>query len=162
MCNSSSRRSYVQKFNWEWWCYLNFAVYLQQSNAQSKIGNSLSQQVEICTADITPILLLNHALCACKILGHLSLFDVLQAQYRFLYTDSNCFVLERFLVSMFNVQMIEHTSVTTIAQVNISMSVLFEPVTLRTMEKNEFCDWIQNHQKNWCHQEGEISENLKV
>jgi hypothetical protein len=34
----------------------------------SKIGNSLCQQVEICTADITPILLLNDALSACKIL----------------------------------------------------------------------------------------------
>jgi hypothetical protein len=101
MCNSSSRRYYVLLFNWEWWHCVNFALCLQQSNAQSKIGSSLSQQVETCTADITPILLLNHALCACKILWHLSLFDVHQAQYRFLYTNSNCFVLERFLVSMF-------------------------------------------------------------
>jgi hypothetical protein len=109
MCNSSSR-SYVL-LNWEWWHCLNFAVCLQQSNAQSRIGNSLSQQVEICTADITAIFLLNHALYACKILSHLSLFDVHQAQYSFLYTNSNCFVLERFLVSMFNVHCLLKTQV---------------------------------------------------
>jgi hypothetical protein len=67
---------------------------------RAKLGTLFLNKVETCTADITPIRLLNHALCACKILWHLSLFDVHQARYRFLYTNSNCFVLERFLVSM--------------------------------------------------------------
>jgi hypothetical protein len=40
-------------------------------------------------------------LCVLVKYWHLLLFDVHQAQYRFLYTNSNCFVLERFLVSMF-------------------------------------------------------------